>query len=486
MGEEVRIKDSAIRSAINGIAIANLEGDFVYVNNAFLSMWGYDSDREVLGKATKEFWQSPKRASAVIETLIENGSWTGELVGRKKDGTHFNVELSASLIADEDDNPRYLMASFTDSTKRKRTEEALRESEKRFRDLAELLPETVFEMDAEGNLSFGNEAAHNIFGISPEQSNTGSPVLQIIIPDDRDRARDNMQRLLDGEKLGGIEYTAIHRDGSHIPVNMYANRIIGGNKAVGLRGIIVDISTHKQIEKELKETLNKLEQSNAELEQFAYVASHDLQEPLRMIASYTQLLARRYQGKLDADADEFIGYAVDGAHRMQKLINDLLSYSRVTTGSRPFEMTECETIVDQALLNLQLAIEESDTTITRDPLPTVMVDPPQLVRLFQNLIGNAIKFRRDAAPEIHIGARKEGNEWLFSVRDNGIGIDPQHSDRVFIIFRRLHSKAEYPGTGIGLSICRKIVERHGGKIRVEPNDDNGSTFYFTIPLRGSS
>lgn len=205
-----------------------------------------------------------------------------------------------------------------------------------------------------------------------------------------------------------------------------------------------------------------------------------------MIASYTQLLARRYQGKLDADADEFIGYAVDGAHRMQKLINDLLSYSRVTTGSKPSEMTESETIVDQALLNLQLAIEESNATITRDPLPTVMVDALQLVRLFQNLIGNAIKFRRDAAPEIHISARKEGDEWLFSVRDNGIGIDPQHSDRVFIIFRRLHSKAEYPCTGIGLSICRKIVERHGGKIWVEPNGDNGSTFYFTIPLRGSS
>ena len=482
--EELRIKNSAVASSINAIAIADLEGNLIYVNNAFLQMWGYSDSKEVLGKPTLEFWQLQGKALAVIETLKERGSWIGELVARGKNGRVFDVQLSASLVQNENEEPICLMASFIDITKRKRTEEALRESEKRFRDLVELLPETVFEMDAEGNLTFANEAAFNTFGLSPEQPNSGSPVLQIITPEDRERAGDDIQRLLNGEKLGGIEYTAVKKDGNKIPVNIYASRTIRGNKAAGLRGIIVDISRHKQIEKELKETLNKLEHSNTELEQFAYVASHDLQEPLRMVASYTQLLARRYQGQLDADADEFISYAVDGAHRMQKLITDLLAYSRVSTRSKPFEMTDCETVVDQALSNLQIPIEEASTVITRDPLPNIMADSSQLVRVFQNIIGNAIKFRQNRAPEIHIGAEQSGGEWVFSVRDNGIGIDPQNANRIFTIFQRLHSTVEYPGTGIGLSICKKIIERHGGRIWVEPNDGNGSTFCFTNPAQG--
>jgi len=484
--EELRIKNSALESSINAFAIADLEGNLIYVNNAFLKLWGYSSSREVLGKPTLAFWQLQEKALAVIEMLKERGSWVGELTAKRKNGRIFDVQLSANLVFNENEEPIYLMASFNDITKRKRTEEALRESEKRFRDLVELLPETVFETDVNGSLSFANEAASNTFGLSPGQSSSKSPVLQIITPEDRERARDDMQRLLNGEKLGGIEYTAVKKDGSRIPVNIYASRTIRGNKAAGLRGIIVDISRHKQIEKELKETLNKLEHSNTELEQFAYIASHDLQEPLRMVASYTQLLARRYQGQLDTDADEFISYAVDGVHRMQKLITDLLAYSRVSTRSKPFEMTDCETMVDQALSNLQIPIEEASAVITRDPLPSIMADPSQLFRVFQNIIGNAVKFRRAMAPEIHIRAEQSAGEWVFSVRDNGIGIDPQNKDRIFTIFQRLHGTVEYPGTGIGLSICKKIVERHGGRIWVEPNDGNGSKFYFTIPVNGNS
>jgi len=245
-----------------------------------------------------------------------------------------------------------------------------------------------------------------------------------------------------------------------------------------------EIAERKRAEAKLKQTLAELERSNAELQQFAYVASHDLQEPLRMVGSYVQLLQRRYKGKLDADADDFITYAVDGADRMKRLINDLLSYSRVGTHGKDFEPIDCESVVGQALANLHVAVEESGAEIITDPLPTLMVDGSQLSQLFQNLIGNAIKFHGLDPPRVHISAQQKRNEWEFSVRDNGIGIAPEFFDRIFQIFQCLHSKSEYPGTGIGLAVANKIVERHGGHIWVESEAGKGSTFYFTIPIRG--
>ncbi|MES2503418.1 MAG: ATP-binding protein [Myxococcota bacterium] len=225
----------------------------------------------------------------------------------------------------------------------------------------------------------------------------------------------------------------------------------------------------------------ELARSNQELQQFAYIASHDLQEPLRMVSSYLQLLKKRYQGKLDQSGDEYIHFAVDGALRMKQLINDLLEYSRVGTQRKPPVLTQTETTVDHALSNLKVAIEESDTVITRDPLPAVMADDVQLERLFQNLIGNAIKYRlKDRAPQIHISAKKSDQDTEFTIRDNGIGIAPEHFERIFDIFQRLHTAEEFSGTGIGLSVCRKIVENHGGKIWVESEVGKGSTFHFTL------
>jgi light-regulated signal transduction histidine kinase (bacteriophytochrome) len=258
----------------------------------------------------------------------------------------------------------------------------------------------------------------------------------------------------------------------------------------------IALSQAQLLEQETKQR-EILANSNAELEQFAYVASHDLQEPLRMVTSYLQLLERRYKDKLDPKAEEFINYAVDGARRMQTLINDLLSFSRVRTKGKPFTSVDCHQVLQQAISNLKIAIEESNAIINCEQiLPQIFADATQLNQLFQNLIGNAIKFRSEISPIIEIGfvrnERKEEEEgddshpspfYLFWVRDNGIGIEPQYRDRIFVIFQRLHGKAKYPGTGIGLAICKKIVERHGGRIWIESELNQGTTIFFTIPDR---
>lgn len=238
-------------------------------------------------------------------------------------------------------------------------------------------------------------------------------------------------------------------------------------------------------EEALARRTEELARSNAELERFAYVASHDLQEPLRMVSSYVQLLARRYKGKLDSDADEFIEYAVDGSRRMQRLITDLLAFSRVGRQGKEFEPTSLDAALDRALFNLRLAMEESGAVVTRESMPVILGDPTQMTQVFQNLVGNAVKFRGKEPACIHVSVRQTAGEWLVAVRDNGIGIDAQYLERIFVIFQRLHG-AEYHGTGIGLPIARKIVERHGGRMWVESEPGIGSTFFFTIPrLRDS-
>ncbi|NET71909.1 MAG: cyanobacterial phytochrome A, partial [Sphaerospermopsis sp. SIO1G2] len=236
---------------------------------------------------------------------------------------------------------------------------------------------------------------------------------------------------------------------------------------------------------ELAQLAQDLERSNAELKKFAYVASHDLQEPLNQVANYVQLLEMRYDAELDEDAKEFINYAVEGVSLMQTLIDDVLAYSKVDTQAIAFQVTEIEVALEKALSNLRNRIYETGTTITHDPLPTIMADGTQIMQLFLNLIGNAIKFRSHQPPQIHIGTERLEDEWLFSIEDNGIGIDPQFSDRIFVIFQRLHTRDEYPGTGMGLAICKKIIECHRGNIWVESQFGQGATFYFTIPAGGS-
>lgn len=364
-------------------------------------------------------------------------------------------------------------------------EEKLRQAaEEKYRNLFDNASDAIITTDVEDNVTSWNRSAEKIFGWTAQEV-MGKNLTHLIVPPDLQAARDKIVRdTVSGRVVSGIDVVRRRKDGKEVDVSLTVSPIRDINQdIIGISDVVRDITERKQAEEKLKQTMEELVRSNKELEQFAYVASHDLQEPLRMVVSYLQLIEKRYKAKLDADADEFIGYAVDGATRMQKLINDLLAYSRVGTHGKPMEPTDCELIFDQAVSNVEIAITESKAVVTHDPLPAVMADGGQLLQLFQNLIANAVKFRGGKPPVIHVGVKRNKNEWLFSVRDNGIGIDMQYAERIFGIFQRLHGRNEYPGSGIGLAVCKKIVERHGGRISVESEPGKGSTFYFTIPIR---
>ena len=296
------------------------------------------------------------------------------------------------------------------------------------------------------------------------------------------KAREGYQKVFEKGIVRDYELEIKNKNGQITPV-LYNASVYrdDSNNVIGVFASARDITELKESEKVLKLRLDELARSNSELEQFAYVSSHDLQEPLRMIASYLQLLDRKYKGKLDAKADKYINFSVDGATRMQNLIDDLLAFSRVTTQAKELEPTDLEAVYKETLYNLELSIKENDAVISHDHLPIVLADKTQISQVFQNLIGNAIKFKSTNRPKINISVKEEDNQWLFAVQDNGIGIDPEHSDRIFEVFKRLHKKRDYPGTGIGLAICKKIIERHGGQIWVKSELGKGSIFYFTIP-----
>ena len=281
--------------------------------------------------------------------------------------------------------------------------------------------------------------------------------------------------------VSNAEAHIVSKGGTRTPYYLTGYRMFSEGKPI-LIGTGVDITEMKLVEYALADKADELARSNEELERFAYVASHDLQEPLRMVASYLQLLERRYDDKLDQDAKDFIGFAVDGATRMKRLINDLLAYSRVGTRGKPFEATDLNNVLGQVHVNLQKIIEENGALISQTEMPTVLADQTQMVQLFQNLISNGIKFRKEeCAPQINVSVCDAGHEWQFSVKDNGIGFEQQYEDRIFVIFQRLHTKDKYTGTGIGLAVSKRIIERHGGRIWVESVPGEGATFYFTIP-----
>ncbi len=362
---------------------------------------------------------------------------------------------------------------------RKQIMNALAESEERFRTIANATPVPLIIIRvSDGAILYANTR----FGL--QQAMSSEEMIGHVIYDFFPDSETGQLLFKQLEAEGAVREFEMsnkrHGDGT-VVWSSATIEFITFNGERALFGAFYDITARKQAEEALGRKAEELTRSNAELERFAYIASHDLQEPLRMVSSYVQLLAQRYQGQLDTDADEFIEYAVDGTRRMQILINDLLTYSRVSTKGKPFTVVDCQMVLQHACSGLEVAIEEAAALITHDPLPTVLADEVQMMQLFQNLLGNAIKFRGKQAPVVHVGVERQGQLWLFSVRDNGIGIEAQFAERIFIIFQRLHNKVDYPGTGIGLALCKKIVERHGGAIWVESQLNQGATFYFTLP-----
>jgi PAS domain S-box-containing protein len=353
----------------------------------------------------------------------------------------------------------------------------------KYRGLLEAAPDAMIVVNQAGEIVLLNLQAEKQFGYHRDEL-VGQQVTNIIpegfaerlIADDLRSAADAL-----AQQIGtGIELSALRKDGTAFPIEIMLSPLESA-EGILITAAIRDISVRKAAEKHLGQTVEELKRSNEELGQFAYIASHDLQEPLRMVASYTQLLSKRYTGQLDADADEFIAFAVDGASRMQQLIEDLLAFSRVATTGNPLLDTSSEFALEQALQNLRWAIKDSGALVTHDPLPTVQADEMQLVQLFQNLIGNAIKYQGPGVPRVHVSAARDGTRsWIFSVKDNGLGIDPQYFERIFGMFQRLHKRDEFSGTGVGLAICKKIVERHGGALSVESELGKGSTFRFTL------
>ena len=375
----------------------------------------------------------------------------------------------------------------------RKVNELLHESEERYRTLAENSPDIIARIDRQKRYIYANPAAEEPYGWSLNEI-IGKTHDELIIDSEEVKLWKRYQEdVLTTGKNKMMEFQHTSPQGKKYYFNTQIVPEFVDGEVTSVLAITRDITDILEAETRLKETLDSLEEkvkerteelsrSNEELQQFAYVSSHDLQEPLRMITSYLQLLQRRYQGKLDDKADKYIYYAVDGASRMQVLINDLLEFSRVTTKAKEPKPIDCELLLNQTLSDLELYIKENKATVSHDPLPQLIADNTQLAQVFQNLVANGIKFHGEEIPIINISAKKKASEWVFSVQDNGIGIDPEYSEKIFEVFKRLHKKEEYQGTGIGLAVCKKIVERHGGRIWVESELGKGSTFYFTLPI----
>ena len=490
----------------DGYYEVDLPGNLTFFNDSLCRMLGY-SREEMIGMGNQQYTDHENRKKLfqafndAYRTGIPTKGFDWEVI--RKDGSKAFGEVSVSLIRNSEGQPVGFRGIARDVTERKRAEEEIKQTLSLLNATLESTADGILVVDREGKIESFNQKFVQMWRIpnSIIMSHDDNQALAFVLDQLKDPERflakvKELYARSEAESFDLLEF----KDGRCFERYSQPQRI--GEQFVGRVWSFRDVTERKKAEEELgsyrnhleelvKERTTELEKSNKELtytnrelEQFSYVASHDLQEPLRMVTSYVQLLAKRYQGKLDRDADEFIAFAADGATRMYQLINDLLTYSRVGTRGNPFELVDCEEVFHNCVNNLKVAVEESGAEVTHDPLPKTVADFSQLEQLFQNLIGNAIKFHGEESPRVHISARPNGDYWVFSVRDNGIGIAPEYTERIFVIFQRLHGKDKYPGTGIGLAICKKIVERHGGRIWVESEPEKGATFYFTLPKEG--
>ena len=618
---------SLIEANLDPLIAIGPDGKVTDVNSATEKVTGY-SRVEIIGTDFAEYFTEPDKARLGYEKAFKEGfvhDYPLEI--KHREGKLTPVLYNASIYKDEKGKIVGVFAAARDITELMKAEDSLRQSEARFRDLVNLLPVHVFETDLQGIVTFANKNVADTIGYDQSDIEKGLLLYSTIVPEQRDRARENTRRRFLGEKVGGIEYTVLRKDGGTFEVISFADPIIRDGRTVGLRGVslditglkkakeeltryrdqlevlvsertselrqarerlqfimssmpamiysnraygnfaitfitenvaqilgytvetlldnpdfwmenvhpddlpkvaenlktayekgrfiheyrfrhkngeyrwllnevkviydsdgrpremigyLADVTERKKAEDALRERSLELERSNADLEQFAYVTSHDLQEPLRAVSSFAQLLDERYRDIFDENGRVFINFITDGALRMHQMINDLLEYSRIGTRGAIFGQINMKKAVNRALENLSVAISESHAVINVGQLPPAIADEGQMVQLFQNLVGNAIKFSKGKVPEINIRAENVGDELVYSVSDNGIGIDPKYFKRIFTIFQRLHTREEYPGTGIGLALCKKIIERHGGRIWIESQPGKGTTFFFTI------
>jgi PAS domain S-box-containing protein len=469
-----------LESATDAILTVNSDGEITYANRRASEHFGY-SHAELIGlqvdrlvpEAARRAHRSHRNAyqrAPKVRTMAPSLA----LTALRKNGSEFSVEVSLSPI--ESDIGPQVLTTIRDMTEYRHAQEYRAQISA----LVEASRYALVSYTQAGIVLTWNRGAQRLYGWAPDEM-IGRNV-SILIPEQGIAEHvDQIARIAAGAGLQECEATRRCKDGQPVEVAVSKSPIYDtrGN-LVAISTISYDITERMRTERELRERTQELARSNAELEQFAYVASHDLQEPLRMVASYLQLLSKRYEGRLDKDADDFINFAVEGAMRMKQLINDLLDYSRAGRGPEP-RPVELSRALERALASLALTVEENHAALMVDALPRVMGDEARLAEVFQNLISNSLKFRSTEAPRIRIGAAREDGCWTISVSDNGIGIDPEYKERIFVMFQRLHGREEYSGTGIGLAICKRIIERIGGRIWAESGSGCGATFRFTLP-----
>ena len=466
-----------------GMILADAESRCIDINQSFIQLSGYNRD-ELIGHtfAKLNLFNSEKRFQILKETE-EKGSTQSEIELQTKSGEKRIVIVNSQTI--EINNEQNYISFIYDITERKQFEIALKKSERSLDEAQHIAHIGSWEWNIPtGIITWSNEL-YSIYGLD---NNNFTPTLSsfgdYVHPDDQEYVNKISEQIITEGKSVNFDFRIILDDGSIRILNTLAeiSEFDKNGNPVMVVGINQDITERKEIELELNENIENLARSNKELQQFAYITSHDLREPLRMITSFLQLLERRYNYQLDQDAKEFIGYAVDGAKRLDNMINDLLLYSKITRKEIKHSPLNIEKVLDKALVNLKVSIDETHTIITYDHLPEIIGDEDLMIQLFQNLIQNSIKYRSQETPKICISARQEKNRILFKIKDNGIGISKDHLERIFTIFQRLHTNEQYEGTGIGLAIAQKIVQQHGGKIWAESELGKGTAFYFTIPI----